>query len=68
MRGLLSTLAAERGVAGHLIAATLGHEDERTTKDALPRPGRSTSASVAVAIWRKLPPAEVILLRDVPWG
>jgi integrase len=31
MRGLLATLTAERGLAGHLIAATLGHEDERTT-------------------------------------
>jgi integrase len=31
MRGLLATITAERGMAGHLIAATLGHEDERTT-------------------------------------
>ena len=31
MRGLLATLAVERGMAGHLVAATLGHEDERTT-------------------------------------
>lgn len=31
MRGLLATLTAERGLAGHLIAATLGHEDVRTT-------------------------------------
>jgi integrase len=34
LRGLLATLTAERGLAGHLIAATLGHEDERTTMTA----------------------------------
>jgi len=34
LRGLLATLTAERGLAGHLIAATLGHEDERTTMKA----------------------------------
>jgi integrase len=34
MRGLFATLTAERGLAGHLIAATLGHEDERTTMNA----------------------------------
>jgi len=30
---------AERGLAGHLIAATLGHEDERTTMHAYAAPG-----------------------------
>lgn len=39
MRGLLATLTAERGLAGHLIAATLGHEDERTTMRAYAAPG-----------------------------
>jgi len=39
MRGLLATLTAERGLAGHLIAATLGHEDERTTRHAYAAPG-----------------------------
>jgi integrase len=39
MRGLLATLTAERGLAGHLIAATLGHEDERTTMHAYAAPG-----------------------------
>jgi hypothetical protein len=34
MRGLLATLTAERGLAGHFNAATLGHEDERTTMTA----------------------------------
>jgi hypothetical protein len=34
MRGILATLTAERGLAGHLIAATLGREDKRTTMDA----------------------------------
>jgi integrase len=38
MRGLLATLTAERGLAGHLIAATLGHEDERTTMHAYAAP------------------------------
>ncbi len=31
---LLATLTAERELAGHLIAATLGHEDECTTMHA----------------------------------
>jgi integrase len=39
MRGLLATLTAERGLAGHVIAATLGHEDERTTRGAYAAPG-----------------------------
>lgn len=39
MRGLLATITAERGLAGHLIAATLGHEDERTTMHAYAAPG-----------------------------
>lgn len=39
MRGMLATLAGERGLAGHLIAATLGHEDERTTRHAYAAPG-----------------------------
>jgi len=39
MRGLLATITAERGLAGHLIAATLGHEDERTSMTAYAAPG-----------------------------
>lgn len=39
MRGLLATLTAERGIAGHVIAATLGHEDERMTMHAYAAPG-----------------------------
>lgn len=39
MRGLLATLTAERGVAGHVIAATLGHENERMTMHAYAAPG-----------------------------
>lgn len=39
LRGLLATITAERGLAGHLIAATLGHEDERTTMTAYAAPG-----------------------------
>ena len=43
MRGLLATLTAERGMAGHLIAATLGHEDERTTMHAYAAPGSAAA-------------------------
>lgn len=40
MRGLLATLTAERGMAGHLIAATLGHESyEGMTLKAYAAPG-----------------------------
>jgi integrase len=43
LRGLLATLTAERGMAGHLIAATLGHEDERVTFAAYARPGAAAA-------------------------
>jgi integrase len=43
MRGLMATLTAERGMAGHLIAATLGHEDERTTMHAYAAPGSAAA-------------------------
>jgi integrase len=43
MRGLLATITAERGLAGHLIAATLGHEDERTTMTAYAAPGAAAA-------------------------
>jgi integrase len=39
MRGLTATIAGDRGTAGHAITATLGHEDERTTKRAYAAPG-----------------------------
>lgn len=40
MRGLLATLSAERGLAGHLIAATLGHTSyEGMTLKAYAAPG-----------------------------
>lgn len=38
LRGLLATLTLERGLAGHLVAATLGH-DERVTHSAYAAPG-----------------------------
>jgi len=44
-RGLLATLTAERGMAGHLVAATLGHADERTTKKAYAVPGSADTGS-----------------------
>jgi len=43
MRGQLATLTAERGLAGHLIAATLGHEDVRTTMTAYAAPGAAAT-------------------------
>jgi integrase len=45
MRGLLATITAERGLAGHLIAATLGHEDERTTMTAYAAPGSAKTGT-----------------------
>ncbi len=45
LRGLLATLTAERGLAGHLIAATLGHEDERTTMTAYAAPGAAAAGA-----------------------
>lgn len=48
MRGLLATLTAERGMAGHLIAATLGHENELTTMHAYAAPG-----SAAAGDWHR---------------
>jgi integrase len=51
MRGLLATLTAERGMAGYLIAATLGHEDERTTMHAYAAPGSATPPAIDAAGW-----------------
>jgi integrase len=45
MRGLLATLTAGRGLAGHLIAATLGHEDEKTTMTAYAAPGAAAAGA-----------------------
>jgi integrase len=45
MRGLLATLTAERGLAGHLIATTLGHEDEKTTMTAYAAPGAAAAGA-----------------------
>lgn len=45
LRGLLATLTAQRGLAGHLIAATLGHEDERTTMTAYAEPGAAAAGA-----------------------
>jgi len=46
MRGLLATLTAERGLAGHLIAATLGQEDECTTMHAYAAPGSAKAGAL----------------------
>lgn len=39
MRGTLSTISLERGAAAHIVAATLGHEDPRTTIESYAKPG-----------------------------
>jgi integrase len=39
MRGQLATLTRERGLAGHVVAATLGQEHEREHERAYARPG-----------------------------
>lgn len=45
MRGLLATITTERGVAGHVIAATLGHESyEGMTLKAYAAPGSRAKA------------------------
>jgi hypothetical protein len=46
MRSLLATLTAERGLAGHLIAATLGEEDERTTMHAYAASGSAKAGAL----------------------
>lgn len=50
MRGLLATLTAERGLAGHLVAATLGHEDVRTTMTAYARPGSAAAGAARLGL------------------
>lgn len=45
MRGVLATLTSERGMAGHLVAATLGHEDVRTTMTDYARPGSAQAGA-----------------------
>jgi integrase len=53
MRGLLATLTAKRGLAGHLIAATLGHENESTTMTNYAAPG-SAAAGARLRGWEVL--------------
>ena len=50
LRGLLATLTAQRGLAGHLIAATLGHEDERTTMTAYAAPGSAREGAARLGL------------------
>jgi integrase len=45
MRGQLATITAQRGLAGHLIAATLSHEDERVTMTAYAAPGSAQTGT-----------------------
>lgn len=45
MRGLLATLTTSRGMAGHLVAQTLGHENERTTMHAYAAPGSAAAGA-----------------------
>ena len=50
MRGQLATLTAERGLAGHLIAATLGHEDVRTSMTAYAKPGSAQAGAARLGL------------------
>lgn len=43
MRGLLATIAGERGLAGQLVANHLGHVDSRTTMTAYAAPGTESA-------------------------
>lgn len=43
MRSQLATITAERGLAGHLIAATLGHADPAVTMRAYAAPGSASA-------------------------
>jgi integrase len=45
MRGNLATISAERGMAGHLIAAMMGHESEATTMTAYAAPGSAAAGA-----------------------
>jgi integrase len=45
MRGQLATISAERGMAGHLIAAMMGHESEATTMHAYAKPGSAAAGA-----------------------
>jgi integrase len=45
LRGQLATITATRGLAGHLIAETLGHEDERTTMHSYAAPGSAAAGA-----------------------
>lgn len=45
MRGLLSTISLERGLAGKLVADTLGHEDVRTTIDSYAQRGSAEAGA-----------------------
>jgi integrase len=43
LRGLLATLSRERGLAGHAVAAMLGHESARMHETAYARPGSASA-------------------------
>lgn len=43
MRGLLATITADRGMAGHLIAATLGHTSFAVTETHYAKPGSASA-------------------------
>ncbi len=44
MRGAHATVAIESGISAHVVAAILGHEDTRTTKEHYAREGAEESA------------------------
>jgi hypothetical protein len=45
MRGLLATLTKERGLAGHLVAASLDHADERVADRAYAEIGAANAGA-----------------------
>jgi integrase len=50
MRGLHSTLALSAGTSGHVVAATLGHEDMSTTVRSYAKPGTLQAARQRAAL------------------
>jgi integrase len=45
MRSQLASISAERGMAGHLIAAMMGHESEETTMQHYAKPGSAAAGA-----------------------
>jgi hypothetical protein len=50
MRGLHATLAVEAGATGHVVAASLGHEDFRTTTTSYAKRGAGDAVKHKAAL------------------